>query len=190
MDSDFKKVDIYEYIKNGLENRSLTPFSAEKTGKVLAAQGQVGDEVKTWIVDDNGDELIEKVAKVELDNETNLPGWIVTKADMYGEAIIDKNGHYNQCIISDSTFKQKYEPDSNNDMLYLPKSNIQLFVKIHDNIILEQFGEEMKLAKGGYVNITNDNDLYAISEKDFEDTYVRSDEINRDEEVHEQKIYH
>ena len=190
MNDEYIRVNIYEYIKNGLEKKSLTPFSAEKTGKILATQGQIGEEVISWTIDENGDELIEKVAKVELDNETNLPGWIVTKADMYGEAIIDKNGHYNQWIISDSKFKQKYEPDSNNDMLYLPKSNIQLFVKIHDNIILEQFGEEMKLAKGGYVNITNDNDLYAISEKDFEDTYVRSDEINRDEEVHEQKIYH
>lgn len=29
----------------------------------------------------------------------------------------------------------------------------------------------MKIAKGGYINITNAEDMYGISERDFLDTY-------------------
>lgn len=29
----------------------------------------------------------------------------------------------------------------------------------------------MKIAAGGYINITNPDDMYAISERDFTDTY-------------------
>ena len=183
-------MNIEDYIKEKLNNKSLTPFSAEKVGKVLANQGLIGEEVTTWSIDEDGNEIKEKVEIVTLDKETNLPSWIITKADMYGEAVIDKNGHYDTRVISDTEFKNKYEPDSNKDMLYIPKSNIQLFVKIYDDIVLNKDGKDIKLLNGDYINITNDDDIYIVTQKEFEDSYIRSDELIQDEEVHEQKIYH
>ena len=37
----------------------------------------------------------------------------------------------------------------------------------------------MAIAAGGYINITNPDDMYGISQRDFEDTYKYIDEIDR-----------
>lgn len=55
----------------------------------------------------------------------------------------------------------------------------QTFVEIPDNIILNQWGENMAIATGGYINITNPDDMSGISQRDFEDTYKYIDELNR-----------
>lgn len=39
------------------------------------------------------------------------------------------------------------------------------------DVILEQWGGEMKIEAGGWLNITNPSDIYGISKRDFEDTY-------------------
>ncbi len=184
MNNDFIKVDVREYVSNGINSGYLVPFSAEKVGKILARQGMVGEEVVTWIVGENGEELQECIANVDIDENTNLPGWIVTKADMDGNAVIDKNGHNNSWIVPDSIFKSKYIPDSNMDMVYIPKANVQVFVKVHDNIIIDKNGVDMKIEVGGFINITNDDNMYGISDKDFNDTYIRCDELEKDEPVY------
>ena len=84
---------------------------------------------------------------------------------------MDSNGHINEWIIDDTTFKKKYEIDSENPNLCKPKGGLQVFVQIPDNIILNQWGADMQIAAGGYINITNVNDMYGISQRDFEDTY-------------------
>ena len=85
--------------------------------------------------------------------------------------MIDEYGNKNEWIIDDTTFKKKYEVDIENPMLFKPKGGPQIFVEIPDNIILEQWGSEMNIEKGGYINITNVDDMYGISKRDFEDTY-------------------
>ncbi len=171
----YKKVNVNEYVKEGLENGTLVPRKAEKFARIIAKQGKVGEKVISWSVDDNGNEVEEKVDMVSLDEKTNEPGWIATKVDEQGNAIIDENGHLNQWIISDSTFKQKYEIDNENPVLFKPKGGPQVFVQISDNIILDQWGQEMKIARGGFINITNIDDMYGISERDFKDTYKFTD---------------
>lgn len=39
----------------------------------------------------------------------------------------------------------------------------------------------MNIAAGGYINITNPNDMYGISKRDFEDTYkvINVDELEK-----------
>ena len=60
--------------------------------------------------------------------------------------------------------------------IYKPKGGKQIFVRINDNIILNQWGSDMKIAKGGFINITKIDDMYGISERDFYDTYKFLDE--------------
>lgn len=36
----------------------------------------------------------------------------------------------------------------------------------------------MQIVAGGYINITNVNDMYGISQRDFEDTYKFIDELS------------
>lgn len=172
--NEYKKVNVYEYVKEGLASGKLVPFEAEKFARIMAKQGVVGEGVTSWSVDSNGNEVKEKEDIVSLDKETQQPGWIATKLDENGYPIKDQNGHLNQWIIADSTFKRKYEIDPENPGLYKPTGALQIFVEIPDNIILEQWGSEMKIAAGGFINITNINDMYGISARDFNDTYKRT----------------
>lgn len=163
----FTKVNINNYVKNGLQNGTLIPEIAVKFSRIIAKQGAVGEEVKSYT--DNG--LLEKTAVVSLDKQTNQPGWIAIKVDANGEIIVDEYGHKNEWIIDDSTFKKKYEVDPENPTLFRPIGGPQVFVEIPDNIMLEQWGCEMNIEKGGYINITDVNDMYGISKRDFDDTY-------------------
>jgi len=171
VDSNYTKVNIQGYVQEGIKNGTMIPITAEKFARIIARRGIVGEEVVTWSVDENGNSIKEKVANVEVDESTNGAGWVVTKVDENGNPIIDKNGFKNEWIISDSTFKKKYEVDNESVSIYKPKGGPQTFVEIKDNIILSQWGFEMKIAKGGYINITNESDMYGISQRDFADTY-------------------
>ena len=160
----------------GIKNGTMIPKEAEKFARIVAKQGQVGEKVISWSVDSLGHEIQEKVASVQNDENTNQPGWIVTKVDEDGNIMLDNNNHVNQWIIEDSDFRKKYEIDPENPTLFKPKGGPQIFVQINDNIILNQWGENIKIAAGGYINITNINYMYGISERDFNDTYQFTEE--------------
>ena len=164
---EFIKINVLEYVKEGLEKGTMVPKTAVKFARIIARQGQLGEEVKTFT--QNG--LLEKISSVKTDEKTGMLGWIATKVDANGEIIVDEYGNKNQWIIDDSTFKRKYEIDPENPGLYKPVGGPQIFVEIQDNITLEQWGSEMNIEKGGYINITNPDDMYGISKRDFEDTY-------------------
>ena len=178
--TDYVKVDVNQYVKQGIESGTMEPRQAEKFARIIARQGTPGETVISWSVDANGNEIQEKVAQVTVDEQTQEAGWIATKVNENGEPIIDNNGHLNNWIIDDSTFKKKYEIYSENPNLCKPKGGPQTFVEIPDNIILNQWGEDMAIAAGGYINITNPDDMYGISQRDFEDTYKYIDELGRD----------
>ena len=61
--------------------------------------------------------------------------------------------------------------------VYKPKGGPQIFVPIVMDVILEQWGGEMKIEAGGWLNITNPDDIYGISERDFYDTYRFVDDV-------------
>ena len=175
----YTKVEVTSYVKQGIENGTMIPRQAKKFARIIARQGIVGETVVSWSVDSQGNEIQEKVAQVKIDDQTNRPGWIAIKVDEEGNAIIDDNGNYNQWIIDDTTFKKKYEIDPENPSLYRPKGGPQIFVQITDNIILNQWGSDMQIAAGGYINITNVDDMYGISQRDFEDTYKITDNLSK-----------
>lgn len=168
---DYVRVDVLKYVKEGLESGVLVPIEAEKAGKIAARRGVVGEEVITWTQDTEGRPVKERVDKVKLDPETGKPGWVVTKVDDEGHPIIDDNGHTNTWIIGDSKFIQRYT-ESDIPGVYKSSAGIQIFVQIPDNIILFQWGKEHLIPSGGYINITNQNDMYGITSRDFDDTYV------------------
>ena len=41
---------------------------------------------------------------------------------------------------------------------------------------MNQWGSYMQIAAGSFINITNVDDMYGISQRDFEDTYRFTDE--------------
>ena len=170
-EEEYRKVDVLQYVKEGIESGKMIPREAVKFARIIARQGKVGETVISWSADSEGREVKEKVDQVTLDSETKQPGWIVTKLDEDGNVVIDNNNHLNQWIMDDSKFKKKYEIDPENPSLFKPVGGPQLFVRILENIILFQWGKEESIAAGGYINITNPDDMYGISERDFFDTY-------------------
>ncbi len=172
----YREVDTKEYVEAGLADGSLEVFEATKYARIAAVQGEIGQEVISWSEDADGNPIQEKVAKVEADPETGEPGWVVTKTDGEGKPVIDKNGHTNQWIIEDSKFKKKYEVDPDHPDIFKPVGGPQKFVQTKENLTLFQWGEKENIAKGGYINITDPNDMYGISARDFDSTYARTEQ--------------
>ena len=168
----YKKIDVLNYVREGIENGTMIPIRAVKFARIKARQGTVGETVDSWSVDEDGNPILEKDKEVvKLDEKTGKPGWIVTKVDMAGNVIIDKHGHVNEWIIDASIFNDKYEIDPENPSIFKPVGTPQIFVQIQESVIIHQWGSDEKIGSKGYINVTNLNDIYGISKRDFEDTY-------------------
>ena len=85
--------------------------------------------------------------------------------------MIDRNGHANQWIICDAVFRKKYQAVPGQPGLYQPAGGPQRFVRVPEAVRIVQWGEEWNVDAGGYINITDPEDLYVISGRDFSDTY-------------------
>lgn len=171
MKDTYRKVKVEEYVKELLE-RGIKPVQAKKFALIHAREGKIGETVITWSQDSKGNPIIEKTAQVKIDEKTGKPGHVVTKLNEDGTPIIDKNGHTNTWIIEDGKFQERYEQYSEmGESVYKPKGTEQIFIQIQDDIVIEQWGKEEKISKGGYINITDISDMYGISERDFNDTY-------------------
>ncbi len=164
----FEKINGAEYARKGIESGELVPVTAVKFARIKARVGVVGEEIVTY----SQGGIEEKRDTVTIDSKTGQPGWVVTKLDENGEVVIDEHGHDNTWIIADSTFKRKYEVDhAMAEGVYKPAGGPQVFVPILMDVTLEQWGSEMQIAAGGWLNITDPNDIYGISQRDFDDTY-------------------
>jgi hypothetical protein len=170
----FIKVDAKHYVVTGLQSGDLVPFRAVKDGKVLARRGKVGEEVITYTAGG----LVEKVDTVKIDPDTGNPEWVVMKANEHGYPVVDEYGHVNEWIRDDSDFLADYVPDKEIDGVYESIDGSQVFVPVLMDMILIQDGEEMAVEAGGYLNITDITNIYAISKRDFDDTYRIIDEVN------------
>lgn len=149
-------------IKNYALNLVVTnlPKMYAKFVTVNAVQGKVGEKVVT--VMKNG--LSETENFVSVDEKTHKPDWIITNPS--GE----------RYIINDTTFNKKYEPLDLENNVYKPKGGVCLFVQVNENIsFVAPWGETMVIGKGGYLNITNPNDIYGVQEKEFNETYAECD---------------
>ncbi len=170
---EYRKVDTKEYVETGLANGSLEVFEAIKHARISAVKGEVGEEVISWSEDENGNPIQEKVATITADEETGETGWIATKTDAKGNPIIDRNGHLNQWIIKDKTLHEEYEADPDHPDIFKPIDGPQKFVETPEALTISQWGIEMNMPKGSFINITNPDHMYAINPRDFYDTYSR-----------------
>ena len=168
MEKNYVKVNGKEYAEKGIATGQFEAKTAVKFARIAARRGVEGEEIVTYT--QNGE--IEKVDTVKVDPETKEVGWVVTKLDENGEVVVDEFGHKNEWIVDAKTFAKKYELDeTKTGGVYKPKGGPQIFVPIVMDVILEQWGSEMKIEAGGWLNITNAGDIYGISQRDFEDTY-------------------
>ena len=171
---DFIRVDVRDYVNKGIENGDLAPFWAIKYGRVRARRGTVGEVVNTYT--DGG--ILERENTVKVDPQTGNTGWIITKCSPDGDVIIDEYGNKNEWIMEDSDFIQEYVLDPNVDGVFKSVDGPQLFVQVLTDMVMVQGDKEMHVECGGYINITDFSSCYAISERDFNDTYRVMDTEN------------
>ena len=171
----FIKVDAKHYVVMGLQSGQFKPFRAVKEGKVLARRGKVGEEIITYT--DGG--LVEKVDKVKIDPDTGNTEWVLMKANVNGYPIIDEYGHANEWIRDDSDFLEEYVPDKEIDGVYESIDNAQVFVPVLMDMELIRGDDVMYVKAGGYLNITDLAHIYAVSKRDFDDTYRIIDETSK-----------
>ena len=154
----FKKVDnIAEYVREGIKSGRLTVDEVAKFARIHARQGTLGEEIITIIA--NG--LEETKNTVVADEKTGEPGWVVTNPD--GE----------EYIVSDSTFKERYEIDPENPEQYKPKGEPVLSAPINEHIEFKApWGEVMKIEAGGSLILNGPGDIYGIQKSVFENTYA------------------
>lgn len=166
----YRKVEASKYV-DLLKRRGAKVAKAEKFARVLAREGEIGEEIVTYA--STGDVDTRNRVGVEIDPVTNeqRPGMVLTMAMQNGEPVIDKFGHTNTWIVSASVFNKKYEK-SEIEGVYTPKGAPQDFIQIDENVVITaSWGEEQYLRAGAYLNVTEQDDVYGIAEDEFNHTY-------------------
>lgn len=140
--------------------------TASKSGLVSARQvtDPKGEEITTWTSDGNK----------ETTNIAKPGSWILSKTNKEtGQPSVDSNGHTNSWCVEDEVFKKKYDtdhPDENGN--FRPAGGPQKFVELKEDVsFTAPWGEEMSIKKGGFLNVTNLDDVYGIAKDEFFETY-------------------
>ncbi len=162
------KAEMMSYVQVKLPYSKV--IEAKKVGNTIAIQGKVGQEVVTYEIDAEGKEYVERTGVVQLDSETNEPGWILVKTGSDNKPVYNKYGHTNQYIVTDSKFKSMYEPSVDGPDLY-SKSQVEKFIQADEDISFETKYGTMIVQAGGYIKVTDLDRISGISEQSFNDTY-------------------
>jgi hypothetical protein len=88
----------------------------------------------------------------------------------------------NRWAVDNQTFNRKYEEDPTAKGVYKPKGVPMNATQINEPISFDTpWGETMNIDKGGYLlqDPNNINDIYGISQKDFDNTYKFDEAFNR-----------
>ena len=157
----FETVDPRAYAQELLDGNALT-LAAVKKGAVLARRAIEGEELEVWTGDGNLE-----------GRETAEQGeMILTRADENGDPVRDSSGRINSGITAEEDFHVKYKLQDPVRGLYVPAGSLQYFVQAAGNIsFTAPWGEIQKIRRGGFLNITDRNDIYGIAREEFEETY-------------------
>ncbi len=168
-----KKYELINYglaygdmlMKNGAKS-----VIAAKCGCVLARPAKSGEVLSTHA----------KGGVLESECVATEDSYVVTKADDSGNPILDEYGYDNSWLLKESVLRDRYDvPDGaiTEEILLKPKYHEQHFIQVDRNVaFMLPWGKDGVLVPqyvdaGGYMSVSDPNDIYGISEGDFNDTY-------------------
>ena len=158
MNKNFKFIcNISYYVLNKIISEQFEIIQGKKKVMIQAYQGEIGEKIQT-ITKNNFREVEENIVK--MDEITKLPDWIV----------INPGGE--KYLVNDSNFRRKYEEIKEKPGFYKSRKKSVWFLQINENISFVTLrGSLMNIKKGGYLVISNLNDIYGIQKEEFEETY-------------------
>ena len=165
----FRIVDAKAYVTEA-EAAGRPIATAEKKGRVLARMGRPGEELAVY---SQGGTL----ESMQVVQEGSV---LLTKAGEDGKPIVDEHGHENTWQVAEATFRKKYEVPGGpiqDGMLAKPAGGPQKFMRVDEDIaVMVPWGEggapvPLAVEAGGWLNVTDRNDIYGVSARDFSDTY-------------------
>ena len=162
----FKYINnISYYVINKLITEKFEIVQGKKNVIIRAYQGKIGEKIQT-ITKNNFREVEENIVK--MDEITKLPDWIV----------INPGGE--KYLVNDSNFRRKYEELEDRKGYYRSRKKSVWFLQIDENISFETLrGSLMNIKNGGYLVISNLNDIYGIQKEEFEETYKVVEKFKR-----------
>ncbi|MCM1440433.1 MAG: hypothetical protein NC131_14695 [Roseburia sp.] len=153
---------------------------AQKVGKVIARPAVAGEDIIVYSHRNTISALVTGVAGE----------YVLTKADMDGKIILDKDKHRHMWQVPRNVLERNYViPDEgiNGKTVLDPVQKTQWFMQIDRNIAIPvRWGEygmtvNQLLEQGDYINISDENDMYGVPRQDFNDTYQKFISIDRSE---------
>lgn len=165
----YEFVDPVTYAEE-LRQAGAREVLAEKGTPVLVRELPEGTTVTVWT--QNGDtEAVETVGAGQV---------VVTRCDETGTPILNKQGHENSWIQSIEDLSATYDTDGiDSNGMVMPKSgNPRRMIRIdRDAAVMKPWGPNGSMVPqtcraGGYMNITDPEGAYFISEEEFAETHT------------------
>lgn len=160
IEKDFEVIENLElYVENLLTNNAKI-ITAQKDCKIEARWAQVGEVVDTR-------------PRVSVDGKTYT--FSETKREVSEDKannVVVKNPDGEEYLLTREKFLERYVQDNYGN--WISKGEPQQFIKINEDIIITPTnwgGDKQVVCAGSVINVTNKQDLYAITNLAFEKTY-------------------
>lgn len=147
--------------------------TAEKSARILVRDGVIGEQIPVWTKNGNR----------EADEVVSEGRVVVTRCDNDGNPILDSHGHTNTWTMDVDTFRKKYDAENiSENGVAKPRGGKQRFIQVDRDIaIMVPWGENGALIPqtidaGGWLNVTDPNDVYGIAAEEFAETYATVEE--------------
>lgn len=150
--------EFAQYYIEQLTNMGEYPKKAQKTAKVTARPGVIGEKVDTR-------------PRVERDGKIYVIGETKGEVKVEGSMVVT-NPDGEQYIVKPEAFAKKYK-ETKQEGVYEPIAEpIKFIILRHDIAFKAPWGEDMFGVKGAALNISSLDDIYAIQNEAFKKTYT------------------
>ncbi len=124
--------------------------------------------------------LAEKICGIKVIEKSDYYCTVCVVNTLTGEPVTDEYGRMSRFYISINKIRDTYTLVSGFSDVYKPKNLVNMFISVLSDIEIECHGIVYKVDAGSYLNITNFDDIYPVSESDFNTLYY---ELSSEEEL-------
>ena len=162
-----------EEVKRNVSAETLALYAEENKDRAFSAQKKAntfvsvrraveGEKITVYNKSNTGEEHEAE--------EIGIAGrYILTRCDAKGNPILNENGKPNEWQIEADKFENTYS--LRDDGLASPKQEERIMLRADRDFTIYRENRVQNVKAGDYLNITNPDRIYAVSKKEFEDTY-------------------